>query len=114
MRIKFPKKIIIGDVEFLIKTDPKRVGGEFNFWNEDSKTKKPKMGDMIIGTKLLEACPIRVLSTIIHELKEAIQEVQCVRYQRPDSRESYEFHYTHKEHDDLCSRLAGLLSQFIV
>lgn len=113
MKIKFPKKIIIGDIELLVETDIKKVGGEFFFWDEDSKTKKIKKGKLIIGTKLLEVNPIRILSTIIHELKEAIQENQSVRYQRPDEKACIEFHYDHRYHDDLCARLAALLNEFL-
>ena len=55
---------------------------------------------------------MRVLSILIHELKEIIHVEQGTRYDRNDEFKAYEFHYTHKEHTELCSRLAGLLSQF--
>jgi len=111
MKIKFPKTITIGDTTVKVETDLKRTGGEFYTWSED--TGKVTEGKLIIGTKLLTIHPTIVLSTIIHELKEIIQVEQHTRYKRPDESTSYEFHYTHKEHTDLCSRLASALSQFI-
>ena len=49
----------------------------------------------------------------IHELKEAIQIEQGSHYNRSHESHSYEFHYSHKEHADLCARLAGLLGNFL-
>ena len=112
MRIKFPKKIVIDEMELLVETAPDRVGGEFYSWEESEKG-KIKKGKLIIGTKLLKTNPVRVLAIIIHELKEAIQVNQCVRYQRPDMQDAYEFHYDHRQHTDFCNRLAGLLSEFL-
>lgn len=113
MKLKFPKTIIIGSTIFNIKTDPKRVSAEFYYWDYDQKTKKTKRGAMIIGTQLLKSNPLSVLESIIHELKEAIQSEQRTRFSRSD-KGAYEFHYYHDQHSDLCSRLAGLLDQFIV
>ena len=53
------------------------------------------------------------INKILHELKEIIQIEQATRFKRIDESCNYEFHYSHKEHTELCSRLAGLLSQFI-
>lgn len=112
MKIKFPKKITIGETEYLVETDPKTNTGEFYDY-EISDDKKIKRGKIIIGTKLLEINPTSVLNIIIHELKEVIQCSQSTRYIRSDTRDVYEFHYTHQEHTDLCMRLAGLLKEFI-
>ena len=100
-------------MEFIVKTDDKTSASEFFYWDDDEKTKKIKKAKLIIGTRLLENNPISVLGGIIHELKEIIQAEQGVRYQRPDNRNEYEFHYSHQHHKDFCSRLAGLLSKFI-
>ena len=108
MKLKFPKKIMIGSAEFLIEKNPEIAGGDFTYCN------KGKKGKITIGTKHLKSSPTRVLETIIHELKEVIQVEQSVRYQRLDLEEGeYLFSYGHKEHTDLCSRLAGLLNYFI-
>jgi hypothetical protein len=112
MKLKFPKKIKIGDQYYLVEQDPKRNGGEFYSYDENKK--KITAGKIIIGTKLLKVYPAHILCTIIHELKEIIQNDQYVRYQRPDASDSYEFHYTHREHAELCEILAGLLDEFIV
>ena len=114
LKLKFPKTILIGDTNFKVKTDKKRNGGEFYYWDDDEKKKnKKKGGCIIIGTCLLNINPIEVLTTIIHELKEVIQVEQCVRFVIPRSSSSYLFNYNHEQHTDFCSRLAGLLSQFI-
>jgi hypothetical protein len=107
MKIKKLKKIIIGDTPFNIKWDKKRSGGSFDY------PYKKEKGGIEIGTSEEKVNPVRVLSILIHELKEIIQVEQCVRYDRGDENKNYEFNYTHKEHTDLCSRLAGLLSQFL-
>jgi len=107
IQYKFPKKIIIGDIEFEMRYDNKRNGGEFSY-----PYKKDK-GFIIIGTSDLKINPPRFLAILIHELKEIIQVEQSTRFDRCDEAKNYEFHYTHKEHTDLCARLAGLLTQFI-
>ena len=112
MKLKFPKSIIVGENSFKIEYDPKRVGGEFYYWDEEGK--KVKEGSkIIIGTKLLKVASLDVLGTIIHELKELINVEQGVRYQTPNSKDTYEFHYNHTQHSDMCSRLTGLLDLFI-
>lgn len=113
LKLKFPKSILIGDATFKIKIDKNRAGGEFYYFDDDKKKSvKRRGGCIIIGTRLLDINPIAVLSIIIHELKEIIQVEQGTRFSTP-SDDSYQFHYDHRQHTDLCSRLAGLLSQFI-
>lgn len=108
MKLKFPKKIMIGSTEFFIVKDKTSAGGSFSYCDKDKK------GRIIIGTKHIKSTPSRVLEIIIHELKEIIQVEQCVRYERSDlEKGEYLFSYGHKEHTDLCSRLAGLLNYFI-
>jgi len=106
MKLKKIKKIVIGDTEFQIKWNKKESGGAFNYPNKNKKAL------ITIGIEDEKINPIGVLNVIIHELKEIIQVEQRVRYDRQDEFKAYEFHYTHKEHTDLCSRLAGLLVQF--
>lgn len=103
MKLKFPKTIQIGDHKFKVKTDSERGDGYFSYTD----------GVLFIGTKKLRTQPSRVLGIIIHELKEMIQVEQATRYIREDDDTCYEFHYTHKDHAELCSRLAGLLTEFI-
>jgi len=111
MKIRFPKQIIVGDSVFKVVKNPKIGGGSFEYWQK--KNKKTTGGVLTIGTFHLKHSPLRVWGTIIHELKEIIQIEQGTRYERPDNQDEYEFHYTHKEHTDLCSRLAGLLNEFL-
>jgi len=73
LKLKFPKTILIGDINFRIKTDKKRSDGEFYYWDDDKKkTATQQKGCIIIGTRLLKINPIAVLATIIHELVEVI------------------------------------------
>lgn len=109
MKFKFPKKIMIGDTLFHITYDKKTNGAEFQYPYKGEKAY------INIGIRNIKVNPTRVLSMIIHELKEIIQIEQVVRFDRRDehSDNTYEFHYSHKEHSDLCSRLGGLLDNFI-
>ena len=109
IKINHIKKITIGDTIFEVKWDKKNTGGEFSYcWPK--KNKKAYIRISTIDEKLN---PVAVLNIIIHELKEIIQVEQSTRFGRIDETKSYEFHYTHKEHTELCSRLAGLLNEFI-
>lgn len=109
MKIKKLKQITIGDVEWCMKWDKKEDGGSFSYpWG-----KKKQKGIIRISIVDEKVNPIRILGILIHELKEIIQVEQSVRYDRGDENKNYEFHYTHKDHTDLCARLAGLLGQFI-
>ena len=101
MKIKKLKKILIGDTIFKIKWDPNTSGGSFNY------SKKL----ITIGTK---PGNIHALAVLIHEFKEIIQVEQTTRLDRHDCDSEYIFVYNHAQHTDLCSRLAGLLSQFII
>lgn len=107
IQYKFPKKIMIGDVEFEMRYDNKTNGADFSY-----PYKKDK-GYIRLGTSDLKSNPTRFLSILIHELKEIIHIEQSTRFKREDEVTTYEFHYSHKEHTDLCARLAGLLIQFI-
>ena len=110
MKLKFPKTITIGDTEFDVKTDKESSGGEFYYYDERKKLTK---GKIIIGTKLLKIYPVNILTAIIHELKEIIQNEQGTRYSCPTEKNSYEFHYNHKQHSDFCARLSQAISQFL-
>ena len=113
MKFKWPKKITIGDTEYKIKYDGSTSGGEFYMYDEDNDNKVKGGGCIVIGTKLKAVSPTAILSVFIHEVKEIIQINQSVRYKRPDDSTAYEFHYSHREHTDLCQRLANALDQFI-
>ena len=109
MRLNHIKKITIGDTIWEVRWDKKKSGGEFSYcWPE--KKIKPFIRISIIDEKLN---PTSVLNIIIHELKEIIHVEQSTRFRRGDEDKSYEFHYTHKEHTEMCSMLAGLLNEFI-
>ena len=107
MKIKHLKEIIIGDAKFQMKWDKKSDDGEFSYpW-------KKEKAFIRIGCRDEKHSIEHVLNVLIHELKEIIQIEQATRFKRIDESCNYEFHYSHKEHTELCSRLAGLLSQFI-
>jgi len=108
MKIKRLRKIVIGDTTFKMKWDADDSGGHVKYPNEDEP------GEIMVGTMIDATNPENTLSVLIHELTEAIHIDQRTRYIRPDTLDSYEFHYTHREHTVLCGRLAGLLNQFIV
>ena len=111
MKLKFPKKIKIGAYAFKVILDPKTRGANAKYYEE--KDGKVLPATIVIGTFYLKTNPTAVFENIIHELKELIQIEQGVHYANPTEERSYEFHYKHKEHTDLCSRLAGLLEEFI-
>ena len=67
MKLRFPKKLHIGDTAFTVKLNPKSGNASFLYWDE--KDKKITGGEIVIGTFHLKSNPIRVLSEIIHELK---------------------------------------------
>jgi hypothetical protein len=109
MKINHIKKILIGDTMWEVRWDKKKTGGEFSYvWPE--KKIKPFIR---ISVKEEKLNPIATLNIIIHELKEIIHVEQATRFKRSDEGDAYEFHYTHREHTELCSRLAGLLNEFI-
>jgi len=100
------KKITIGSTDFDIIWDKKTSSGSFSYPDK-------KKAFIKIGVEDHKINPLRTFEIIIHELKEIIQLEQSTRYGRADEARNYEFHYTHKEHTDLCSRLAELLNKFI-
>jgi len=101
MRIRYIKSITVGSTKYKIKYNPKSDGASFN-WHKKT---------MSIGTQ--NGSKVRILENIIHELKEAIQMEQSVRYDHSSVNGNFLFVYFHDHHTDLCSRLAGLLNQFI-
>ena len=104
MKLKYPKKIKIGSTNFIMKYDKKGSDGEFSY------DYKGKPAFIRIGID----CGIsRQLEIFIHEVKEIINFEQGVRLDDPTVRENYIFVYHHKEHTDFCSRLAGILTEFI-
>lgn len=107
MEYKFPKTISIDSIEFDMRYDKNYSGAEFSYPDDKNR------GYIEIGTQIIKTSPSFFLELLIHELKEIIQIQQSTRYYRPDESRSYEFHYTHKEHTDMCTRLAGLLTNFI-
>ena len=108
MELKFPKSIKIGASKFKITYDKGMWGGNVNYYDEKEKTAL-----IVIGTKHLKEHPLRILTTIIHELKEIIQIEQGTRYNETNNEGEYLFSYNHKQHTDFCERLTGLLEEFI-
>jgi len=104
MKLKYPKKIKIGSTNFIMKYDKKDSGGEFSYGSKGNPS------FIRVGIN----CSIsRQLEIFIHEVKEIINFEQGVRLDDPTVRENYIFVYHHKEHTDFCSRLAGILTEFI-
>lgn len=100
MKLKYPKTIKIASTTWKIVYEKESGAGSLD-WSETL---------IKIGTKM---GTLRTLENIIHEFKEIIQIEQSVRFDEIDNTTSYLFCYRHKEHTDLCSRLAGLLDNFI-
>lgn len=105
MQFKYPKKIKIGSTLFLIRYNKDHNGASLSYPDGENKA------FIEFGMRGHKNNPLRYLELVIHELKEIIQIEQSTRYQRGGS--GYTFIYTHDEHEDLCGRLAGLLSKFI-
>ena len=107
MEYKFLKKITIGDITFKIIYDYKSDAGASFCYPDDNKSAFIKF-----GMKNYKVNPASFLMMLIHEVKEILHIEQSTRFWRRGL-DSYEFHYTHAEHSDLCSRLAGILLQFM-
>ena len=107
MKYKYPKSISIGDTKFKIIYDYKSdEGAQFSY--PTNKRRAFIRFDM----KNHRKNPEQFLNILIHELKEIIQIEQSTRMWRRGS-DNYEFHYTHSEHTDLCSRLSRAVLKFI-
>ncbi len=96
---------MIGEDIFKIKYDKNSLGASFCF----ADTKR-KYGNITIG--IASKNKIHTLNLLIHELKEIIQVQQHARFSN-DLNASYEFHYNHAQHQELCERLAGVLTFFL-
>lgn len=107
MKYKYPKKLRIGDTVFKIIYDHKDDSGASFAYSPERGGPK-----ITFGMKNHDKESLRFLSYIIHELKEIIQIEQSTRY-TCNGNGAMLFSYGHKEHTDMCSRLAGLLSEFI-
>ena len=107
MKIKQLKKITIGDVVWYIKWDKNVSGASFGYATDELQS------ELIIGIRTIKTNPEHVLAILIHELKEILHVEQHTRFSCGDAEGLYEFHYSHRDHTNLCCRLAGLLTQFI-
>lgn len=85
MKLKFPKKLTIGDVVWTVKYEKNNSGGSFNY----------KYHILKIGTKHNKDNPTRTLNAIIHELKEIIQVENDTRLDRGNNDADYVFVYDH-------------------
>lgn len=102
MKINQINRIRVGSTDFKIVWNKSVDGGAFSY-----KDKK-----LTIGIK--NRTTVEIFNTIIHELKEMIHIEQWTRFDDGSASGQYLFVYNHDRHDELCSRLAGLLEQFIV
>jgi len=103
MKLKYPKTVRGGTFAFKVKYEKKNDEGSFQYYPQP-----------VIKIGIKSGSVPRTLEIIIHELKELIQVEQFVRFSDPSATDSFQFVYSHKEHADFCSRLAGLLEEFIV
>lgn len=106
VEFKYPKSIQIGATMFRIKYDKKGTGASFKYPSDTEKA------TITFGMSEIASNPDTFLEYVLHELKEIIQSEQGSRLYNSRN-DSIVFHYDHKEHDDLCSRLTGLLKEFI-
>ena len=107
MEYKYPKKVTVGSEVFNIIYDYKNDDGASFSFPKDGKPAYVKF-----GMKCHKVSPLFFLDCVIHEFKEIIQMEQGSQAFFP-ARSHYEFHYSHGEHTDLCSRLAQVVSLFI-
>jgi hypothetical protein len=103
IKLRFPKHIQIGSKTFVVKADKKRCDAEFS-WHE---------GTLVIGTGDIADDPLWALHRIVHEVFEMWAVSLSVRYSRPDNWESYEFHFDHRDFDNLCDNASRTLAEFI-
>lgn len=107
MEFKYPKKILVGDVEFKIIYDYKSGAGAEFCYPDNIEKAFVKFGMMNIKQN-----PLSFLNMVIHEFKEILQVEQGARlFNRAE--DNYVFHYNHSQHGDMCCRLAGILNEFI-
>ena len=106
-KIKLPKKVRILNREFDVVRGDNYLG-YFLFKDPDNEN-KPTIG--IISNK--KASPEVILEAYLHETLEISLELLRARYGRPDERDSYEFHYEHKQHDAACKIMAGVVKQLV-
>ena len=106
MKFKYPKKIIVGSTEFKIIYNYKIGGAKFSYPHKKAE------GFVEFGMAEHKVNPLIFLEYVIHEFKEIIHIQQGTRFHN-NADDAYQFHYLHREHEDMCSRLAGILDKFI-
>ena len=106
MEFRYPAQVTIGSTVFVLTYDYDREFGANFRYAEGNR------GAVInFGMKNHKTNPLMFLELLIHEFKEILQVEQNRRVMCGDG--TFEFHYGHAEHSDLCGRLAGVLSNFI-
>ena len=105
MKFKHPKKLRIGSTVFKVKYDYGFMGASFDY----GAGVKP---NIIFGLDGVKENPGLFLELVMHELTEILHHEQSTRLFNPGT-DGFEFHYCHKEHQAVCSNLAGLLTKFI-
>ena len=103
IRLRFPKRIQIGGKTFEVVTDKERRDAEFS-WHE---------GKLTIGIAEIKDDPVWVFRRVVHEVFEMWAVSLNIRYSRPDEWASYEFHFDHRDFDNLCDNATGTLAEFI-
>lgn len=102
MKIIFPEEVLISCYKYKITQDPNIGGGSFS----------TRDGEIIIGTKYLEADPLYVWNVICHEIFEAAIGVMRYRYEDPSVDGHYKFFMDHKEFENAVSVASVALSKF--
>lgn len=103
MKLKFPKKIEIGDHTFNITYNKKISGGSFDF--EDLSIE--------IGTKYLGISHDTIFGIICHEVMEIIHVVTSTRYVDFGTMRDFKFFMTHKEFEVNTILFSKAIQKFI-
>lgn len=102
MKIRIPKQIKIGSDIFAVKIDKKRVDADFSYETQV----------LTIGTKINRTD--HLLNIISHELYEMWAVTLYIRYTRPDTFNTYEFHFDHRQFTNWVELTTQTLKEFIV
>lgn len=103
MKLKFPKKVSIGNYNFKVVYNDKTCGGSVDF----------DLGIIEIGTAYLDKHPNDVFDTICHEVSEVCHTELHTTYQDGSVLGNYKFFMDHKEFSNHNSLFCKAIQNFI-
>lgn len=102
-RIKFIKKLQVGNTTFKVVYKPKDTGASFSW-----ETKL-----LEVGTKNIKTDYHQFFTVLMHEIMEMWTVELYIRYTRPDTYNNYEFHFDHKDFSVLVEQASVSILEFI-